>query len=166
MLALQPGTDAVVRPQREVQVRAWIVNEYTEVLLVPHGDAHMGLPGGPADVAESDQAALVAHVYDQIGLSVYPLGLLGMDRLHDARHVILLCARVSSGVLATRAVDEQLHRWVRADTAGDEMPPRRHRQFLALWRAWDERRSATLNDGRSAWPPSSPLPGLNASSHL
>ncbi|MFJ2095494.1 hypothetical protein ACIOEW_40745 [Streptomyces sp. NPDC087901] len=129
-----------------VQVRAWIVNEHAEVLLVPHGAVGMALPGGPADIAESDHGALTAHVQEQVGLSVHPIGLLATDRLLDARHTILLCARISSDTLAENGSGS--HQWVKADTAKDEMPPRMYRQFCSLWRIWQEQRAAALHNGR------------------
>ncbi|MFC7872024.1 NUDIX hydrolase [[Kitasatospora] papulosa] len=138
-----------------VHVHAWIPNEHGEVLLVPSGSSHMQLPGGPADIADTDVGALVAHVESQVGIVVIPMGLLGTDRLPDVRHLIMLCARVDSTGLA-RSIDPQRYHWARLDTLQHEMPPRMHRQLTVLWQAWESGRALALSNGRpgvSSRPP-------------
>ncbi|MEU9061770.1 hypothetical protein AB0D13_23630 [Streptomyces sp. NPDC048430] len=130
-----------------VHVRAWIPNEHGEVLLVPHGTSYMELPGGPADIADTDPGALVAHVHAQVGVLVIPVGLLATDRLPNARHSILLCARIDSTSLA-KSIDPHRYHWARADTFRHEMPPRMHRQLAAVWQAWELQRAVVLSNGR------------------
>ncbi|MEU8708652.1 hypothetical protein [Streptomyces sp. NPDC048565] len=138
-----------------VHVRAWIPNEHGEVLLVPHGTSHMELPGGPADITDTDPGALVAHVQAQVGVLVIPVGLLATDRQPDARHSILLCARLDSTTLA-RSVDPHRYHWARADTFPHKALPQLHMQIASLWQAWETQRSVVLSRGR---PDSRPAVG-------
>ncbi|MFE1522272.1 hypothetical protein ACFW9I_36855 [[Kitasatospora] papulosa] len=147
---------------RELMVRAWVPNEWDDVLLT-RVEGRLQLPGGPAVAASTNEDAVIEHVRAQTGLNVVPLRPIATDRWTagdgpDSHHVIYLCAHVpSAGLMNGSPLGGSVQAvWAGENTPLHGMAPTPSAQFATVRNAWAHVGIVGLTDGRT-WAPARAL---------
>ena len=154
----EPGIDAPRRrPTKRVAAGVLFRDPNGAVLLVrPTYTAGWLLPGGHLEPGESPQAGAVREIAEELGLTLRPGRVLGLDWIPardsegDAIIIVLDGGTLDPvAVSSVRIQQGELDAWrfVLPRDLPDFLPPGRRRQVEACLRARDDGTVATLADG-------------------